>query len=30
MDGARGVKFTEAAIASSRADGVWTDCSLEV
>jgi predicted dehydrogenase len=27
-DGARGVKFVEAAIASSRADGAWTDCSL--
>ncbi len=30
VDGARGVKFVEAAIASSRADGAWTDCILEL
>ena len=29
-DGARGVRFVEAAIESSRADGRWTDCRLEL
>ncbi len=29
-DGARGVKFVEAAIASARANGAWTDCSLKL
>ncbi len=29
-DGARGVKFVAAAIASSRADGAWIDCSLRL
>jgi len=27
-DGARGIKFLEAAIASSRAGGAWTDAAL--
>jgi hypothetical protein len=27
-DGARGMKFIEAVIASSRADGRWTDARL--
>jgi hypothetical protein len=30
LDGARGVKFVEAAVASHRAGGVWTDCQLEL
>ena len=29
-DGARGVKFIEAAVASHREGGVWTDCSLRI
>ena len=29
LDGARGVKFVEAAIASSAAGGAWTDCRLD-
>jgi len=29
-DGARGVKFIEAAVASSAADGAWTDATVEV
>jgi hypothetical protein len=29
-DGARGVRFVEAAIESSRADGRWTDCRLQL
>jgi len=29
-DGARGVKFVEAAIASSAAGAMWTDASLEL
>jgi hypothetical protein len=27
-DGARGVRFIEAAVESSRAGGRWTDCRL--
>ena len=29
-DGARAVKFIEAAAESSRAQGAWTDCALQV
>jgi hypothetical protein len=28
LDGARGVRFIEAALQSSRADGRWVDCRL--
>lgn len=28
-DGARGIKFVEAALASSQAGGIWTDCRLK-
>ena len=30
VDGARGVKFVEAALASHEARGAWTDCRLEL
>jgi predicted dehydrogenase len=30
LDGARGVKFVEAAIESHRAGGAWVDCRLEL
>ncbi len=30
LDGARGVRFVEAALASSRAGGRWTDCRLRL
>ena len=29
-DGAMGVKFVEAAVASSRANGAWTDATLSL
>jgi predicted dehydrogenase len=29
-DGARGVKFVEAAVESNRAGGRWTDCRLDL
>jgi predicted dehydrogenase len=30
LDGARGVKFVEAAVESARHDGRWTDCRLDL
>ena len=30
VDGARGVKFLEAALESHRRDGAWVDCRLAV
>jgi hypothetical protein len=29
VDGAKGIRFVEAAVASSRADGRWTDATLK-
>ena len=29
-DGAKGIKFIEAALASSRHNGAWTDCTLDL